>query len=116
MGEVLATDEFRDWYLALPDADADAVTVSVERLELLGVVLPFPHSSEIRGSSFALRELRVAAGHSPLRVFYAFDRLRNAVLLLGASKAQTKDFYQQNVPRAEKIWQRYRDELEVSSP
>jgi len=31
--EVLATDEFRDWYLDLEEPEADSVTVAVERLE-----------------------------------------------------------------------------------
>lgn len=114
MTEVLATEEFRDWYLGLPDADADAVTVSVERLEQMGVALPFPHSSDIRGAAFALRELRVAAGHSPLRVFYAFDPRRQAVLLLGGSKASSKRFYRELVPRAEAIWEHFLDETKES--
>ena len=107
MTEVLATDEFRDWYRGLRDAEVDAVTVSVERLEQLGIALPYPHSSHIRQSAYALRELRVAAGHSPLRVLYAFDPRRQAVLLLGGSKAGGKRFYREVVPRAEAIWERY---------
>ena len=110
MTEVLATDEFRDWYLGLSDTEADSVTISVERLEQLGVALPYPHSSEIRGSGHALRELRVAAGHSPLRALYAFDPRRNAVLLLGGSKAGSKRFYRDFVPRAEAIWEHYLEE------
>ena len=111
--EVLATDEIRDWYLALADSDADAVTISVERLEQLGVALAYPHSSEIRGSAYALRELRIAAGHSPLRVFYAFDLRRDAMLFLGGTKAGNKRFYREFIPRAEAIWKDYLDDSEV---
>ena len=114
MVEVLVTDEFRDWYLGLADAEADSVTVSVERLEQLDVVLAYPHSSKIQGSAHALRELRIAAGRSPLRVFYAFDPRRDAVLLLGGSKAGNKRFYREYVPRAEAIWERYLDETKES--
>lgn len=114
MTEVLATDEFRDWYLGLSDAAADSVTIAVERLEQLGVALGYPHCSEIRGSVYALRELRVAAGHSPLRVIYAFDPRRNAVLLLGGNKAKSNRFYRDFVPRAETIWQRYLAKTEES--
>ncbi len=114
MTQVLATDEFRDWYLRLSSNEADSVTISVERLEQLGVALSYPHSSEIRGTAHAMRELRVAAGHSPLRVFYAFDPRREAVLLLGGSKAGNKRFYREFVPRAEAIWERYLEETEVS--
>lgn len=115
MVEVQATDEFRDWYLALPDSDADSVTVSVERLSQLGVVLSYPHSSEIKGSDFALRELRISAGRSPLRIFYAFDPRRDAVLLLGGSKAGKKSFYRESVPRAEAILQRYLDDTRADN-
>ena len=83
------------------------MTLSVERLEQMDIALPYPHSSEIRGSAHALRELRVNAGHSPLRVFYAFDPRRNAVLLLGGNKAGRKRFYRQIVPRVERIWEQY---------
>ena len=110
MTEVLATDEFREWYLDLSEADADSVTISVERLEQLGIALPYPHSSEIRQSAHGLRELRMAAGHSPLRVLYAFDPRRHAVLLLGGNKAENKRFYRELVPRAEAIWERYLDD------
>ncbi len=74
MTEVLATDEFRDWYLSLSDREVDTVTVSVERLEQLGIALSYPHTSEIRGSVYALRELRIAAGHSPFRVEAIWER------------------------------------------
>lgn len=115
MAEVIALHEFRDWYLGLSDAEADQVTVSVERLAQLGIALPYPHSSEIRGSASAIRELRVAAGHSPLRVLYTFDPRRQAVLLLGGSKAGNKRFYREFVRRAEVIWQRYLEESEEST-
>ena len=116
MIQVLATDEFRDWYLDLSAPEADSVTISVERLEQLGVALGHPHSSEIKGTSYAMRELRIAAGHSPLRVFYAFDPRRDAVLLLGGSKAGNKRFYRDFVSRAAAIWERYLKETsEVSS-
>lgn len=107
MAEVLATDEFRDWYLGLSEAEADSVAVSVERLEQLGIALSYPHSSAIRGTAASLRELRIAAGRSPLRVFYAFDPRRDAVLLLGGNKTGNKRFYRELVPKVESIWERY---------
>jgi hypothetical protein len=55
MVEVIAMDEFRDWYLGLVDGEADQVTMAVERLAQLGIALPYPHSSEIKGSAVALR-------------------------------------------------------------
>ena len=74
MVEVIATDEFAEWYAGLDWPDADAVTKMVGLLEDRGVALAFPHSSQIKGSRIALRELRVQSGGRPLRVFYVFDR------------------------------------------
>ena len=52
--EVVATDEFRDWY-----RDGRAVARAVDRLEIMGTSLPFPHSSAIVGARYPLRELRI---------------------------------------------------------
>jgi hypothetical protein len=110
MVEVLTTDEFADWYKDLDETDVEAVTFSVEILREKGVSLGAPHSSAIEGSKHALRELRVQSGGRPLRVFYAFDPLRQAVLLLGGDKTGKKRFYEEFVPRAEVLFERYLDE------
>lgn len=111
MAEVFHTDEFENWYLDLSGDDADAVAISVDRLEQMGVNLPYPHSSSIEGSRYALRELRIKAGRSPLRVFYAFDPHRDAVLLMGGDKSGDKTFYERSVKKAETIWETYLQEL-----
>jgi hypothetical protein len=111
MVEVIATDEFADWYKELKAADADAVTFSVEILREKGIALGSPHSSSIEGSRHALRELRVQAGGRPLRVFYAFDPLRQAVLLLGGDKTGKRRFYEELAPKAEALFDQYLAEL-----
>jgi hypothetical protein len=106
MVEVEGTEEFEAWFLALSDKDAEAVARVVGLLEEKGLTLGFPHSSDIKGSQ-ALRELRVQSGGHPLRVFYAFDPLRRAVLLLGGDKTGDDRFYETFVPHAEQIWADY---------
>ena len=110
MGEVVATDEFRDWYRDLDDGDARAVARSIDRLEMLGVALPFPFSSAIAGSRYALRELRAQSGGRPLRVFYIFDPRRDAVLLIGGDKTGDDRFYQRLIPLAERLWETFQKE------
>jgi hypothetical protein len=44
-------------------------------------------------------------------VFYAFDLLRRAVLLLGGDKTGDDRFYETFVPRAELIWVEYLADL-----
>ncbi len=71
-----------------------------------------PWSSAI-SSRFALRELRVQSGGRPLRVLYAFDPQRDAVLILGGDKTGADRWYVANVPRAEKIWEQYLSEQDA---
>jgi len=108
--EVIAADEFTHWYEGLDDQAADDVEVVVGLLETLGVRLGFPRSSAIEGARFALRELRVQSGGRPLRVFYAFDPKRQAVLLIGGDKTGDDRFYERMIPLSQRIWKEYLDE------
>jgi hypothetical protein len=110
--EVIVTDEYLAWYDRLDDPGAEDVDVTVGILESLGVALGAPRSSDIKGASFALRELRLQSNARPFRIFYAFDPLRQAVLLIGGDKTGISDkrFYAQMIPLAERIWQEYLDE------
>lgn len=110
MVEVVATDQFVDWYKELDDTDIEEVTRVVDMLEIQGTRLGHPQSSAITGSSIALRELRIQSKGRPLRVFYAFDPERQAVLLIGGDKTGDGRFYVKMVPLAEGLWQEYLDE------
>ncbi len=110
MVEVIATDEFVDWYKSLDDTDVEEVTRVVDMLEIQGPRLGFPYSSSITSSSIALRELRVQSGGRPLRVFYAFDPERQAVLLVGGDKTGDGRFYDRMVPIAERLWKDHLDD------
>ncbi len=61
----------------------------------------------MEGTREPIRELRPKRGASPLRVFYAFDPDRDAVLLLGGDKAGDARFYERMVPKVERIWTEY---------
>ena len=107
MIEVATTDEFVQWYDGLGQSEIEAVTLSVEILQQMGVALGYPRSSAIKGSRYPIRELRFQAGGAVLRVFYAFDPRRQAVLLIGGDKTGDERFYETYVPRAERIWEQY---------
>ncbi len=108
--DVIGTDEFTAWYQDLDDNTSDDVDVYVELLAMTGVALGFPRSSEIKGTSFPLRELRIQSNGRPIRVFYAFDPKRQAVLILGGDKTGDKRFYESMIPQCERIWKEYLDE------
>jgi len=107
VAEVVVTDEFKGWYEDLLQEEQESVFRVVALLEGRGVALGFPYSSAIEGSRHSLRELRIQHQGRPYRVLYAFDPERQAVLLLGGDKTGHDRFYEEYVPRAEAIWERY---------
>jgi hypothetical protein len=110
MVEVIATDEFTEWYAGLTDTAAEDVATGVDLLEQHGVALGYPRSSAITSASFPLRELRIQSQGHPIRVFYAFDPKRQAVLLIGGDKTGKDKFYLDMVRLCERIWKEYLDE------
>ena len=54
-----------------------------------------------------MRELRVQSGGRPLRVFYAFDPRRSAILLIGGDKTGDDRFYERMVPIADQLYDVY---------
>lgn len=58
-----------------------------------------------------MRELRVQSKGNPLRVFYAFDPRRTAILLIGGDKTGNDRFYGQYVPVADELYDAYLKEL-----
>ncbi|SMH28006.1 type II toxin-antitoxin system RelE/ParE family toxin [Mesorhizobium australicum] len=84
------TDEFGEWWNGLNEGQQDDTTAVVGLLQARGPSLPFPHSSGIEGSRHDhMRELRIQSSGKPLRVFYAFDPRRSAILLIGGDKTGT---------------------------
>ena len=81
-------------------------------LDEQGPSLRFPFSSSVRGSRHGhMRELRVQSGGSPIRIFYAFDPRRSAILLVGGDKTGNNRFYASYIPQADNIYDEYLDEL-----
>lgn len=112
MWDVEVTDECKAWLETLAEADFDAVDYSVDLLAAHGPQLGHPHSSKIAGSRHAhMRELRVQAGGRPIRIFYAFDPRRAAILLIGGDKTGDKRFYEKFVPAADDLYDVYLQEL-----
>ena len=105
------TEDFEAWFECLDRRDQEAVERVVWLLKMRGVTLGQPSSSALRGSRFSLRELRPKRGASPLRVLYAFDPRREALLLLGGSKAKEPSFYRRAIVRAEALWEQHLQNL-----
>lgn len=110
--EVEYTDEFGRWWQELLEGQQDAVAARVELLMEYGPNLPYPYSSDVRGSRHGvMRELRVQTGGRPIRVFYAFDPRRTSILLIGGDKTGRDRFYEEYVPVADDLYDEHLDEL-----
>jgi hypothetical protein len=103
------TDEFAEWYHGLGEAQQDDITTAGLLLMEQGPQLPFPYSSGINGSKHT--HMRVQSGGRPLRVFYAFDPRRSAILLIGGDKTGDNRFYERMVPIADALYDVYLDEI-----
>ena len=113
MWEVEFTDEFGMWWETLTVVEQDAVAASVQALEQLGPGLPRPHADTIRGSRHSnMKELRTQCQGRPLRTFFAFDPRRSAVLLIGGDKTGDNRFYERMVPRADRLYDAYLEQLD----
>ena len=110
--EVEGTDEFAGWFGDLNDEEQVSVGRVVELLVEHGPSLPFPYSSSIATSRHRhMRELRIQHEGRPYRVLYAFDPRRAAILLLGADKTGNDRWYDEHVPLADTLYDKYLQEL-----
>ncbi len=112
MAVVNATEEFERWIENLSHREQKTVLQVVKILEQVGMALAEPYSSALKGTKHPLRELRPRRGASPLRVIYAFDPKREALLLLGGDKGDDKRFYERAIRRAEQLWEGHLEDLE----
>ena len=105
------TDEFEAWWVELTEGMQDDIDRVVMLLEEHGPTLGFPYSSAINGARFAMRELRIQSDGHPIRILYAFDPVRSALLLIGGDKAGNDRWYIENVPKAERIFEEHLKEI-----
>jgi hypothetical protein len=91
--------------------EQEGVAVAVEKLEERGPALPRPFADTVEGSRHAdMKELRPLTSH--IRVLFAFDPRRVAILLIGGDKSgRWKEFYEEMIPFADKLCDEHLKEL-----
>ncbi len=111
MWEVEYTDEFGEWWKDLDEDDQDRLRAAVLKLQERGPALPRPFADTVKGSRHTnMKELRVLG--SNIRVFFAFDPRRMAILLIGGDKTgRFKEFYTRLLPVADKLYDEHLEEL-----
>ena len=110
---VKVTDEYAAWFTKLIKDDlgsAVQVAQAVAALREEGPSLGRPLVDRIKGSRIHhLKELRPGSrGRSEIRIIFAFDPARSALLLLGGDKAGNwQRWYRDNIPLAEQLYLDY---------
>ena len=115
---VKVTDEYATWFGELIKEDlhsASQVAQAVAALREAGPTLGRPLVDRLKGSAVHhLKELRPGSqGRLEIRIIFAFDPTRSALLLLGGDKAGNWDrWYRDNIPVAEMLYLDYTADTE----
>jgi len=109
--EVEYTDTFGAWWDRLSPEQQERVTAAVELLEQSGPALGRPLVDTLKGSRHPnMKELRPHGGH--MRVLFAFDPRRTAILLLGGDKSRRwSSWYAEAIPAADRLYDEHLQEL-----
>jgi hypothetical protein len=96
--------ECETWAAALDQGDAEALLAAVRVLRDQGPTLGRPLVDSVKASRHSnMKELRPGStGRSEIRVLFAFDVARRAILLVGGDKSDDwRGWYVKNVPVAD---------------
>ena len=110
--QVEFTDEFEVWWNSLRIDEQEEISAKVELLEERGPGLSRPHADVIKTSKHAnMKELRGKVSERYLRVLFAFDPRRAALLLLGGDKTGDPAWYDKFVQIADDLFDRHLKEI-----
>jgi hypothetical protein len=114
--EIRVTNELLAWIGALDERTRAQVVDAIDRLAETGPALGRPLVDSIAHSTIGnLKELRPgSSGRSEVRVLFAFDPWRSAILLTGGDKSgDWQGWYRRAIPRAEELYKEYLKEREA---
>lgn len=95
------------WLALLDDSSREQVVAAIELLEDRGPQLGRPIVDSVTASRHKnMKELRPgSSGRSELRVLFAFDPERSAIMLIAGDKAgDWKRWYKKNIPLADDLF------------
>jgi len=112
--EVEYTDQFEEWWTTLDAETQEDIDVFVHLLEARGPALMRPHADTVKSSRHRnMRERIVQSRGHPIRILYAFDPRRTAILFIGADKKGFTDeeFYSSYIPVADRLYDEHLAEI-----
>ncbi len=115
MWNVITTDVFDQWLLVQEKTLRLNVLSVMRALEESGPHLGRPYVDTLNGSIFPnLKELRIQHAGTPIRAIFAFDPIRQAIVLCAGDKTGTneKRFYREMICLAETEYRKHLAKLE----
>jgi hypothetical protein len=105
--EIDFTKQAEDWLDALDNDSFSRIASAIDKLEEIGPTLGRPTVDRIHASRHHnMKELRSTGGH--IRILFAFDPERKAILLIGGDKTgQWNDWYDENIPLADALYDKH---------
>ena len=100
--------------LMLDESSRAQVVAALEILQEHGPALGRPLVDNISGSRHRnMKELRPgSSGKSEIRILFAFDPIRQAILLVAGDKSgQWQRWYRKNIPIADELYDRHLEQL-----
>ena len=110
MWPIATSEEFDAWFAELSEDGQVEVIAKVGLLRLLGPRLGRPHADTLNGSRHAnMKEQRADTKDQVLRIAFAFDPDRSAILLIGGDKSgvSQKRFYKRLIAKADRLYDRH---------
>jgi len=105
-----STDEVDEWLVRLSKEDPDSanqVAAAIDILAREGPALGRPLVDRVKGSDYRnMKELRPgSSGATEIRILFAFDPTRAAILLVAGNKAGNwKGWYETNILEADRLF------------
>ncbi len=105
MWSIERTEQVAEWIRDLDEDAKEAIFKSLLILREIGPLFGRPHVDSIKESRHNnMKELRIQNRQRVLRILFAFDPGRNAVLLIGGDKRGDKRFYEKMLPIADALF------------
>ena len=114
MWTVLTTDIFDEWFDSQLEDAQEKILASLMVLKNGGPSIGRPLVDTVNASKYKnMKEIRIQHRGEPIRAFFAFDPLRQAIVLCAGNKVgNEKRFYKVMIPVADREFTKHLSELE----
>ena len=105
--KIILTEPTQQWYEGLPERNRIEINKAIDAIREHGPGLRRPLVGTISRSRHPnMREARSVGGN--LRVLFAFDPRRQAIMLVGGDKTNRWDaWYRKNIPKADRLYDQH---------